>query len=659
MIDDLKPIVGMPTFDNRVAWLNYARKLKCAFLVIIRLPETLGQSVPLVVWERFELFTQLDTIQRRNTYFSLEIYNPNLDHSRQIEMPLIVNAIACPNLAPKRYDVGLFNRYLPNLAEHIDELSQTSQFDLELWFQIGLINGAEYMILAINPLIFPQYYPIYSNKEGLLDKIIDSKPAYLSGAVALFRLDDSFKYQYMNGAYSTLDMPKRFYNVREETLPVLMNDPEIEGFRRRLMDFFCLSQLYGPDTESCIGSALELLEYGKKLNKNKRSVAVALLMKTYDSVQHEGMGHWRLLPYSLLLTYYKKPIDSKQGIESCLFTHHHHVRKFSMTCYSLFIVDFKAIVSAIQNSYQYGFELRGLLHLLWHSKANKEQKIEFIREQLKVDKTAVKWGLKLPTSDMIKELYLYLKPHTMPNPFAENFNILLEYKDRCYHEDNNLYYALHTDPNPRLQFVRERTICVRKAEKGDLQSILNLAAYYYWCEGEYGDYPKAIKWIKKGVKQNHPTALCLLGCAYWSGNGVDQNIGKAIDLLTQSAQMGYATAYYHLSKCYEYTQPPVCDYIKAYAYLLISKWAVTDYPEYNDVDERMSYVYRSKLNKNESLYDEAIELARRIYPTLVFVDNEPALYMGEACQKELTENWIRWKWNSISDGVSDLPINQL
>ena len=279
--------------------------------------------------------------------------------------------------------------------------------------------------------------------------------------------------------------------------------------------------------------------------------------------------------------------------------------------------------------------------------------------RLMVDKTAVKWGLKLPTSDMIKELYLYLKPHTMPNPFAENFNILLEYKDRCYHEDNNLYYALHTDPNPRLQFVRERTICVRKAEKGDLQSILNLAAYYYWCEGEYGDYPKAIKWIKKGVKQNHPTALCLLGCAYWSGNGVDQNIGKAIDLLTQSAQMGYATAYYHLSKCYEYTQPPVCDYIKAYAYLLISKWAVTDYPEYNDVDERMSYVYRSKLNKNESLYDEAIELARRIYPTLVFVDNEPALYMGEACQKELTENWIRWKWNSISDGVSDLPINQL
>ena len=87
--------------------------------------------------------------------------------------------------------------------------------------------------------------------------------------------------------------------------------------------------------------------------------------------------------------------------------------------------------------------------------------------------------------------------------------------------------------------------------------------------------------------------------------------------------------------------------------------SVRDYPEYNDVDERMSYVYRSKLNKDESLYEEALHLARRIYPTLVFVDNEPALYMGEACQKELAENWIRWKWNGVSEGVSDLPINQL
>lgn len=659
MIEELKPIDGKPSEKNRIDWLKYASRLKCAYLIIVRLPAPVDKSIPWIVWDRMELFEQLSSIQRQHTYFTLEIYNPDLDHTKQIETPLIVNAIAYPNLAPKRYDENLFYQSLPKLDKQIEEMSQTSQFDLELWFHIGQLQGAEDMIIAINPITFPLYYPIYSNREGLLDRIIDTRPNYNGGAVSLYRLDDSFKHQYMNCAYSTLVKPKKFYAVREEQLPIFMNDPELEGFRRRLMDFFCYSQLTGPDSELCLGSALELIDYGKKLTKNKRAYAIALLMKIYDSVQREGPGNWRLLPYSLLLSFYRKPIDSRQGTVSCFYNTDSSVRRFGMTCHSLFRTDFDSIKNAIQHCFQYGYELRGLLHLLWQSKATSEKKTEFIREQLKVDKTAVKWGMNLPSPDMIKELYLYLKPHTMPNPFAENYNRHHEFKNQGYYNENNIFYALHTDPNPRLQFVRERTICERTAEKGDLPSILNLAAYYYWCEGEYGDYPRALKWIRKGAKLNHPTALCLLGCAYWSGNGVKSNKNKAIDLLTQSAQMGYATAYYYLSICYENGLPPIRDYIKTYAYLLISKWTLADYPQFNDVDERMSYVYRLNLNKDESLYEEALELARRIYPTLVFVDNEPAIYMGEACQKELAENWIRWKWSRFSDGVSDLPINQL
>ncbi len=659
MIDEPKPITGELSDNIRQNWLSYAREIKCAFLLIIHVIEPLNQSVPMIVMDRSELFTQIDTIQRRYKHFVIEFYNPNLDLGRQLDNPLIVGSIAYPNLAPKLYDKELFNKSLPKLSKYKDDLTQTSQFDLELWFQIGLQNGAEYMILAINPIIFPQYYPIYSYNDGLLDKIIDTRPAYFSGAVALYRLDDSFQYQYMNSLYSTFIKPTRFYNVREETLPILMNDTEIEGFRRRLMDFFCLSQLKGPETEVCIGSALELLEYGKKLNKNKRSIATALLMKTYDSVQHEGLGHWRLLPYSLLLSYYKKPIDCNQNIESCLYANDHHVRKYAMTCYSLFSVSFEAIKTAIQRSYQNGYELRGLLHLLWKSKTSKEKIIEFIQGQLAVNKSAVKLGVKLPSSDMIKELYLYLKPHTMPDPFAENYNRYIEYKDRCYHGDNNIYYALHNDPHPRLQFIRERKICEQKAEKGDLQSILHLAAYYYWYEGVYGDYPKALKWIRKGAKLNHPTALCLLGCAYWDGNGVKRDSIRAIDLLSQASKMGYATAYYHLSKCYEYGQPPIRDHFKAYTYLIISKWAIADYPECDDVDERITFVYNVHLNKDDKVHNEAVEHATKIYQTLVFVENEPAVYMGEACQKELAKNSIHWKWNRRSDGSSDLPINQL
>ena len=659
MIEDLKPIDGRPSEQNRIDWLKYASRLKCAYLIIVRLPEPAGKSIPRIVWDSIELFDQLSDIQSKHTCFTLEIYNPNLDHGRQIETPLKVDSIARPKPARSPHDELLFRKSLPKLDKQAEGLTHTSQFDFELWFHLGQLQGAEYMIIAVNTVLFPLYYPVYSNRKDLLESILNTRPGYDVGALALYRLDDSFKYQYMNGAFSTQVKPGKFYGVREETLPVFVNDPELEGFRRRLMDFFCFSQLTGPDSELCLGSALELIGYGKKLTRNKRAYATALLMKIYDSVPHKGLGSWRLLPYSLLLSYYRKPMGGRQEIVTGFYNDDPGVRGFGMSCHSLFRNDFESIKSAIRHYCHDGYELRGLLHLLWQSRASSEEKTQFIREQLKVDKTAVKCGWNLPSPDMIKELYLYLKPHTMPNPFAGTYNRLREYKDKWYHNDHNIFYALHTDPNPRLRFARERRICERKAEKGDLQSILNLAAYYYWCEGEHGDYPRALKWIRKGVKLNHPTAICLLGCAYWRGNGVKINPATAIDLITKSAQMGYATAYYYLSQCYEYADPPVLDYVKAYAYLLVSRWTLEDFPEFNDIDERISYVYRSKLHKDEGLYQEALELARKIVRTLIFVENEPALYMGEACQKELAENWIRWKWNRSSDCGGDLPIKQL
>jgi hypothetical protein len=87
------------------------------------------------------------------------------------------------------------------------------------------------MIIAVNPITFPLYYPIYSNRDGLIDRIIDTRPNYNGGAVYLYKLDDSFKYQYMNCAYSTLVKPKKFYGVREEPYRFFMNDLELEGFR--------------------------------------------------------------------------------------------------------------------------------------------------------------------------------------------------------------------------------------------------------------------------------------------------------------------------------------------------------------------------------------------------------------------------------------------
>ncbi len=657
MIEELKPIIGKPTLSLRLAWLDYAKKLKCPFLIVLRLTEPRLQSIPTLVWVRAELFMQMQTLQVRHNKLCLELYDLNQEFQKQAEHPFILDYLNAAPPQKRPYDEFHNPRPMPNLPDLQDSNGLCSQFDLELWFYLGRLYQARYLIVTQSSYA-ALFYPLYVEQPEILGTIIKTNPDYNRGVIAIYDLQQNFDDQYMNSRFCVYPPPSRFWQTREEELPVLAGDAELDGFRRRLLDYFCFCQLLPVDNLRVLGSALELLQYGKKLPRNKKNYVIALLLTALDYISKQETELWKALPFILLLKYNQTYLYSS-SVTSLFCSSEPGVRQFGMVCCSLFRVSFSELSDQFSRYYQRGYELRGLLYLLEKTNATRQQKLEFIQAQLKltcpVDMDD--YAPAYPSPDMQKELRLSLHPELFPNPFAESFSRYQAYKQEYYHKDNNLFYALHTDPTPRLEISRERKLCERRAAKGDLPSMLNLGAYYFWCEGEHGDYPKALKWLKKAVKLNHPVALCLLGWAIYWGLHVKRDPQKGLELLSKAAETGYATAYYYLSKCYESGPDNIQDIVKEYACLQVSRRALVDYPQFWGVVERISYLYYSVITPSERA--SAIALAEEILPTLRLIETEPAEYMGEVCQKELFENRICEKWSQIADIDSSLPITLL
>ncbi|OOB79927.1 MAG: hypothetical protein BEN18_02030 [Epulopiscium sp. Nuni2H_MBin001] len=78
----------------------------------------------------------------------------------------------------------------------------------------------------------------------------------------------------------------------------------------------------------------------------------------------------------------------------------------------------------------------------------------------------------------------------------------------------------------------------QSATKGFAYAQYKLAKHYQ----ETNDTAQSIKWLKKAAKQNVPEAQFDLGLCYYSGDGVDIDIDRAIKLITLAANNNYSTA---------------------------------------------------------------------------------------------------------------------
>ena len=89
-----------------------------------------------------------------------------------------------------------------------------------------------------------------------------------------------------------------------------------------------------------------------------------------------------------------------------------------------------------------------------------------------------------------------------------------------------------------------------KADKGDPEAQLSLAACYANGNGVARDPAKAVKWLRKAAEQGSARAQCLLGLNYANGAGVKPDKVEAARWLRRAADQGLAEAQFDLGMCY-------------------------------------------------------------------------------------------------------------
>lgn len=103
--------------------------------------------------------------------------------------------------------------------------------------------------------------------------------------------------------------------------------------------------------------------------------------------------------------------------------------------------------------------------------------------------------------------------------------------------------AAERDRPPSLEEVSIAELEARMS-RGDLRAQAELGARYGRGDGVPQDLAKAIALLKEAADQNEPDGLYWLGTAYTNGIGVPKNESQAALLYEKAAQQGHAEAQY-------------------------------------------------------------------------------------------------------------------
>jgi TPR repeat protein len=87
----------------------------------------------------------------------------------------------------------------------------------------------------------------------------------------------------------------------------------------------------------------------------------------------------------------------------------------------------------------------------------------------------------------------------------------------------------------------------RRASTGDMRAQAELGARYGSGQGVTQDLPKAIALLKAAAAKNDPDAQFFLGTAYANGLGVPQNDAQSVMLYEQASEQGQPAADYALA----------------------------------------------------------------------------------------------------------------
>lgn len=93
---------------------------------------------------------------------------------------------------------------------------------------------------------------------------------------------------------------------------------------------------------------------------------------------------------------------------------------------------------------------------------------------------------------------------------------------------------------------------VQQAKSGDAIAQNNLGDAYYYGNEVDQDFGKALEWFKKAAAKGNADALFSVGYMYDYGEGTEEDNPTALKWYTQAAQKGQLYAQYYLGFLYLY-----------------------------------------------------------------------------------------------------------
>lgn len=110
--------------------------------------------------------------------------------------------------------------------------------------------------------------------------------------------------------------------------------------------------------------------------------------------------------------------------------------------------------------------------------------------------------------------------------------------------------AIALENNNSTQTEKIFSLYSEAAEKGDIIALNNLGCCYLSGDGVEEDVKKAIKCFEEAAQQGDELAKINLADCYAIGNGVRRNLNKAYKLYNDAAELGNPIALKRLAECY-------------------------------------------------------------------------------------------------------------
>ena len=85
---------------------------------------------------------------------------------------------------------------------------------------------------------------------------------------------------------------------------------------------------------------------------------------------------------------------------------------------------------------------------------------------------------------------------------------------------------------------------MKRANAGNSESMNRVGSYYFFGQkGVQQDKAEGLRWCHRAVEAGSGRAAMYIGRCYLIGDGVDQDIDKALEYFQKSAELGYIPAF--------------------------------------------------------------------------------------------------------------------